>query len=46
MTGYEFGQPYATFQLAPNQGLRGWPVLGKTGVGHVAPPLSLGPGTD
>ena len=28
MTGWQFGQPYATFQLAPNQGLRGVPLLG------------------
>ena len=29
MVGYQFGDPYATFQLAPNQGLRGWPLLGR-----------------
>ena len=28
LTGWQFGQPYATFQLAPNQGLRGVPLLG------------------
>ncbi|MCO6451737.1 MAG: phenylacetate--CoA ligase family protein [Caldilineales bacterium] len=29
MVGYEFGKPYATFQLAPNQGLRDVPILGQ-----------------
>ena len=29
MVGYEFGDSYVTFQLAPNQGFKGWPVAGK-----------------
>ena len=29
MVGYEFGDSYVTFQLAPNQGFKGWPVVGK-----------------
>ena len=28
LAGWQFGQPYATFQLAANQGLRGLPLLG------------------
>lgn len=28
LAGWQFGQPYATFQLAANQGLRGKPLLG------------------
>ncbi|HEY80138.1 MAG TPA: phenylacetate--CoA ligase family protein [Anaerolineae bacterium] len=29
MVGYEFGDPYVTFQLAPNQGFKGWPLVGR-----------------
>ncbi|HHB90140.1 MAG TPA: phenylacetate--CoA ligase family protein [Anaerolineae bacterium] len=29
MVGYTFGDPYVTFQLAPNQGFKGWPLVGK-----------------
>ncbi|RME84670.1 MAG: phenylacetate--CoA ligase family protein [Caldilineae bacterium] len=29
LTGYEFGKPYATFQVSPNRGLVGLPVLEK-----------------
>ncbi len=29
MVGYEFGDSYVTFQLAPNQGFKGWPLVGR-----------------
>ena len=29
MVGYEFGDSYVTFQLAPNQGFKGWPLVGE-----------------
>jgi len=29
MAGYEFGDSYVTFQLAPNQGFKGWPLAGE-----------------
>jgi len=28
IAGYEFGDSYVTFQLAPNQGFKGWPLVG------------------
>ncbi len=29
MVGYEFGDSYVTFQLAPNQGFKNWPLVGQ-----------------
>ena len=29
MAGYEFGDSYVTFQLAPNQGFKSWAIVGK-----------------